>query len=147
VAFGKKVLELGYRHIYYREGEVSLAAGKRSEIPGWIPTPNNQRVTLEEYRAALHRRQYLNPSRQALQECLAFKYDATGNVVHGLIDSPADPTGARVNHGDRVIADALSWKMMRALGAARPREQIQGIIPGSLAWRRKIAENAQTSTW
>ena len=58
-----------------------------------------------------------------------------------------DPTGARVNHGDRVIADALAWKMMKEF--YRPqREQEKFRIPlYSLAHFRQMSQNAGGDPW
>ena len=48
--------------------------------------------------------------------------------------------GARTNHGDLVVADALCHKMMRLL--AQPMKKVEPPIIsfGSLAWRVKFYE-------
>src|SRR5439155_11594632 len=92
---------------------------------------------------ALEARLYLNRSEIALSECGPYHYDARGYPVHPHDVRADDPTGAKVNHGDRVIADALAWKMMRALGGpARPEAaREEAPHPGSLAGRRVLWEH------
>ncbi len=138
INFGKKVIELGYRNVYYRTAEHALSQ-KVSDMPGWVPTPNNKRVVLEDYRAALSSRRFVNRSWQALDECLSFEYGPQGKVQHGNEDS-SDPTAARENHGDRVIADALAWKMAKGLTRTPGKEAEDEFKPGSLGWRRQLKD-------
>jgi hypothetical protein len=114
--FGKRVLELRYRRIYYRESIDTGTGAKKSDQPGWFPLPKQKRILLEDYRAALYERQVINHSAEALREFLEYRYNRAGDVEHPSDRESDDPTGARVNHGDRVIADALMWKMMKQLG-------------------------------
>lgn len=148
MTFGKRVLELGYGRIYWREAHATLAGGKVSNIPGWYPSNEAKRMLLEDYRGALESRAFINRSEPALAECLWYRYDAAGNVVHPTDYGGDDPTGARVNHGDRVIADGLAWKMMQQMGIMRSPEQrqIEQAPVGSLAWRRQIRANPETDT-
>lgn len=136
--FGQKVAELGYGHIYYREPEVPSARLARGAVPGWAHTPNSIAAVIGSYLAALRERRFLNRSKLALLECLLFKYDEQGSITHAQAKSKDDPSGARVNHADRVIADALAWKMMDALGtlvAEPPAPKGPAIL--SLEWRRQ----------
>lgn len=139
-SFGKKIVELGYRSIYYRTAEFTIAQ-KPSEMPGWVNNPTNMLVTMEEYRAALAMRQFINRSYKALDETLNFVYVA-GGVQHDGAKSEDNPADQRENHGDRVVADAILWKIIKRLGMGklRPAEK-QTIQPGSLAWRRKLSED------
>lgn len=146
--FGKAVINFGYRRVYYRTSEHSL---KRtvSDMPGWYPGTDNKRVLLEEYRTALSSRRFVNRSIEALEECLAFVHTKNGTVEFADAESSIDlqtgeldPTGARINHGDRVVADALAWKMMLSFGKiARDAKKDEAPI-GSLAWRRLIHDSA-----
>lgn len=147
LTFGKKVVELGYPNIFFREAHASLAGGKISNIPGWYPSNEQKLLLLNDYRAALDARQFVNRSEIAMKECLPYRYDDSGNVVHPHEVKAEDPTGARINHGDRVIADALCWKMAKSfgrIGKAKSQER-QGIVVGSLAWRRLLAETGRHS--
>ena len=136
-AFGQRIIELGYRNVYYRTSEGSLARAV-SDMPGWTSTPINKRQLLMDYNSALKDRVFLNRSEAALEECLDFKYTSTGMIEHGREGSGEDPTGARQNHGDRVIADALANKMMKQLGLKRKDAVQNEVRTGTLAWRRQL---------
>lgn len=141
--FGKRVSEMGYRHVYRNESSQVNWGKKQAEAPGWYPTPSAKNTLLEEYQSALRARQYLNHSRGALEECLQFRYDPQGYAAHpGRVSD--GPSGARVNHGDQVVADALSWRMAKAEYAGpqkRKREEPVAVL--SLAWRRQLSQNRQ----
>lgn len=133
--FGQKVWELGYREVYFKTDEFGTDK-KVSDKPGWHPLPNNKRVLLQDYALALSSRRMVNRSWSALDECLAFKYGPRGEVVHPKEEATHDPTGARVNHADMAIADALAWKMAMPMGQAKAREEESRPPVGSMAWRR-----------
>jgi hypothetical protein len=61
-------------------------------------------------------------------------------VVHGNQVGILDPSGASVNHADRVIADGLANKMRRKLGAPTVKKREVGPPVLSLQWRRELAE-------
>jgi hypothetical protein len=143
IIFGKRVIELGYRNIYYRMNEQKLTPRTERDgqlTPGWYPSPDAKRTVLEMYRAALHERAFINRSEEALKECLLFRYTPSGRVEHGSESGGDDPSGARENHGDRVIADCLAYKMMKQLGFTGEREREEEVPVGSLAWRRQLHE-------
>lgn len=140
--FGKVVVELGYRAIYYRRGSLTLAGGKVSENPGWVPQNDQKRILIEDYRSALERRQFVNRCEEALKECVHFRYNAQGNVEHSQEADDPDPTGARVNHGDRTIADALASKLMRGKMVKAQKRAQEEVQKGTLAWRRLLASRA-----
>ena len=122
-------MELGYRNIYYRANEQLLNPTGPAEIPGWYSTPATKLALLSEYRSALHNREYVNRSESALGE-------------QGGEASPNDPSGARLNHGDQTIADALACKMSRGLLIKEKRRMLEPPLkPSALAWRRQFADN------
>ncbi|HVL15835.1 MAG TPA: hypothetical protein VM529_24905 [Gemmata sp.] len=141
--FGKRVIESGYRRVYYNVNDFKEEVVV-SDTPGWYPHPKSKRLLLEEYRSALASGQFVNYSGKALEETLKFVYTDRGNVEHGGEASRDDPSGARENHGDRVIADALAWKMAAELGAGRPsladRAKKDEPGPNTLAGRRAMWE-------
>lgn len=137
--FGDRVIELGYRNVYYTTNE-HVISKKPSDKPGWYS--GEKKEVLEEYRTDLKLRHFLNRSKPALKECMAFKYDGRGQVVHGEEDAINDPSGARVNHSDRVIADALCNKMRRSLGLGTAKPVVRDKVPLlSLAWRQQYRDN------
>lgn len=137
---GKEILKLGFRNVYWKTNDFSLAK-KRSDQPGWYNHPETQDDLLREYRDALRERRFVNHSLGALKECLKFSY-VEGHVKHAGEASPNDPSGARQNHGDHVIADALANKLCKAKARA-PDEAPQAPTnhPGTLAGRRWLAQN------
>lgn len=139
--FGNRVVALGYLNVYFRSKEFEI--DKRvSDTPGWVPSNDNKRVLLQDYEASLVSRAYINRSDAALAECLAFKYDGRGQVINAKEENvEGDPSGARVNHADMAIADALAVKMCKDLARPRPAEQKPGPKVLSLAWRRARADN------
>ena len=100
---------------------------------------------MEEYQAALRDRAFRNPSKDALEQCLWFRYDKRGNVEQGK-ESP-DPSGAGLNHADMAMADAQACKMMRLLGVPR-KEKEEPIVPQmSLQWRRDFWHKREQEEW
>ncbi len=143
--FAKRIKELGYGRLYHRP--VSELTGGMSVEPGWHPTKESKRLILEEYRSALSNREFINPSKIALQETLAFINTKTRDVEHseeGVLD---DPTKARENHGDRVIADAQCWKLIKETGPALRERNVEALTYNTncLAFRRRMVENMAKS--
>lgn len=122
-AFGKRINELGYYHVY-RAGvdETQFVARAAPKLPGWSAMPNAKLKLLIEYRDALTTRIITNWDEHALDETLHFAY--TGNSVRyvGMNKGKVKDTdsGASVHHGDIVMADALAYKMICELGFNRP---------------------------
>jgi hypothetical protein len=87
----------------------------------------------------------LNRSKGALEECLCFEYLKNGYVEHGGIEGGDDPSGARINHGDQTIANALSWMVSRPSWQGRKKqEQEKPAAPWAnvfdLTYRREFLE-------
>lgn len=141
--FGDKVLELGYRDIYYRRKEKSLGQ-RQTDIPGWAQTPESKLALLGDFRAALNDGSYVERSRWAVREAREYVFEPNGKVSHSRSVSTLDPTGARSNHGDLVMADALCWRGVKELAGAveRPPEEEEPPI-GSFAWRNQMADAAK----
>lgn len=134
-AFGSRISDLKYSSVFLRRQEDTLSK-KVSQIPGWPSTKDSKLVLVGDYRDAIEKSQCVNRSREALQECLEYIFDPLGGVSHSREANREDPTGARDNHGDRVIADALAWKGLKSK-RARPDRPKQEIPIGSLAWRNE----------
>ena len=120
--FGDTVIELGYRNVYYRVNERSLSK-KQSDTPGWFSTKEGKLALLGDYRKALAANEFINRSYQAIREAREYVFTAAGSVDHAGSINTIDPTGARENHGDRVIADALCWRGMKEFHTAAAVEQ------------------------
>jgi hypothetical protein len=114
--FGGAVQKLGYWNFFYRRQETSTKK-QQSDVPGWHSNDTTKRALLGEYRRALFKGELINPSEWSLTEAGQYVFVGT-LVVHSKAASrTTDPSGARANHGDRVIADALMWS---ELAEARP---------------------------
>ena len=131
--FGDEILNLGYRNFFYRQNEKSLVRAP-STFPGWWASKETKLALLGAYRQALHDGTFINRSHQAVKECAQYVYSPGGGVAHSRSMTTVDPSGARENHADRVIADALAWKAVKAT------PKVQGDEPevpvGSYAYRR-----------
>lgn len=138
--FGRHIVDGGYGNVYYRRDERRRGA-KITPVPGWHPNKETKNILLGEFRAALSAGTYIQRSVLALEECRSYVFTNQG-VMHARAAVSVDPTGARDNHGDRVIADALSWKAAKEL--AQPVRAEKPEIPdGCLAYRRMTRQRRQ----
>lgn len=132
--FRDRVLDLGYRNIYYRKQEDQISK-KITTAPGWWPTKNTKNSLLGAYRRALVGNKYHVKSKPELEECRHYVFSG-GWVTHSGAINTDDESGARENHGDRPTSSALCWKGMNENSA--PEESEEAEIPvGSFAWRRE----------
>ena len=143
--FAKTILEVGFRNIWYYRDEFVLNP-TISDKPGWYPGGGQKITLLRGYENALDSGRLVNPSKSALLETGKFQYDATGrDVVHGESINTDDPSGARANHGDMVIADALSWMAAKEISRKQADHAKSGRVEypvGSMGWRQ--AQEART---
>jgi hypothetical protein len=133
--FGSTVLKSGYGNIWYRENETTVTR-RRSDIPGWASTKETKRTLLGEYHQALAKRKYVNRSRRSLQEALEYVHHG-GGVEHSKALAANDPLSSGANHGDHVIADALSWRGIRDTVMIQDKQDPEDPPEGSMAWRMK----------
>lgn len=133
--FGDSVIDRGYRNFYFRQNELSISK-RITDIPGWFSSRENKRVLLGMYRHALEAGEFINRSREAIRECHDYVYAAGGSVEHSASLKSQDLSGARENHGDRVIADALCFYAMRIFKKKEEEEQKIEVPPNCFAWRQ-----------
>lgn len=142
LTFGKQVHKLGWSRVYHRAKSPSANVESPSDIAGWVSTEGGRIALLSEYRRALGAGDYQNLSVRALTECRQYVYAPSGGIVHMASLRSEDPSGARANHGDIVIADALCWKQMVAWGPKA--EDIQApIIPENSVMGRYLAQQRE----
>lgn len=108
-AFGDAVIEWGYGYYYSRAKNTET--GETGAKAGWAPTRDNKYQLLSQYRGALTDRLAFNRSELALRETLEYVFLGNNWVEHASLGEVEDPSGARDQHGDRVIADALAVKV------------------------------------
>ncbi len=146
--FGKRVLEIGYGNIYYREAEEKVTKN-RTDIPGWWNTGSGSKSTLTillgELQSALARGAYVERSFMALDEYGLYVHEQDGSIIcsSSKVAAQKDPSGAGQNHADRVIATGLSYKAMQVQGETLQMAEAIETPYGSLAWRMKQKELAK----
>jgi len=135
-SFIKRCMALGHKNIYFRRNEQALSK-KVTDVPGWGSTRDNKRELLEEYSRALQDGEFLNRSTEAIAECREYVFMPDGSIDHARSRNAMDPSGARENHGDRTMADALTWlgmgKMSRAIS-----KRVPEVPPNCIEGRRVV---------
>ncbi|MEW6439252.1 MAG: hypothetical protein AB1508_19040 [Pseudomonadota bacterium] len=147
-SFGDRIIESGYRSVYYRTNETVILK-RPSRQPGWYSTRDTKRMLLTEFARAIGpAREFVVRSRETLDECTCYEYGSGGAITHSAAVTTEDPSGARENHGDRVIASALCWWAMRG-PVHREKQTATTPIGSSLASRReaRIRKAAEESYW
>lgn len=137
--FGAKIKDLNYGNIYLRTNDQSISV-KVSDIPGYPSTRESKLLLLGNYRDKVESGECCNTSKEALEECLEYVFTPDGSVDHARASDKTDPSGAKANHGDRVIADALALKGI-AYKKLSLKKQPPEIPIGSLAWRKQRLKN------
>lgn len=142
--FTQELLETKYRKIYYRRNEES-AKKKVSDQPGYFLNSEARAVLLQDYRHKLGAREFINPSRAGMRECLQFIVQPGGKVEHSASANSQDPRGAREAHGDEVVADALASRILtmkpQTVNAKEPEPPYM-----SPAWRMREAEKEKAAS-
>jgi hypothetical protein len=132
--FTTELKEIGFRHVWYRKSEQEFG-GKASKRPGWNNNSKDGKKNLLGNMAhEMIMDRFINPSKEAIQECTEYILDDIGRAVHERAENCPDPSGAKDNHGDRVIADALC---VMVLQGQRRRQQD----------RHRAAQNAPSSSY
>jgi len=134
-AFGDAVIEWGYGRFYKRPSKSET--GETGANAGWAPTRDNKYQLLSQYRGALTDRTVCNRSEQAMLETLEYLFLGNNWVEHSSLNENEDPSGARDQHGDRVIADALAVKVMDDQ-PKQVTQVVQNHSPLSVAGRRQL---------
>jgi hypothetical protein len=149
--FGTEMVrQLGYENSWEYEDDELLKRRGRAVRPGkrygYPAMPKQKNLLLKELRDATQTGRLLVPSEATLRECLAYQFNDRGDkVFHGGAENADDPRAGTVNHGDRVIAVALMWKMLVKLGARETeqvRQQTRGWAPGTVGWDEERARAA-----
>lgn len=109
-AFGDAVIEHDFARYYKRPG--NSETGEAAARAGWAPTRDNKYQLLSQFRGALADRTVCTRSEQTLLEALEYLFLGNNWVEHSSLSDNEDPTGARDQHGDRVIAAALAVKVL-----------------------------------
>ncbi len=139
-AFGRQVTTiLRYRKVYWLRNEENLRA-KAQSIPGWASGTENKKVLLGAYRKGIEDREVCNRSFEAMEECRFYIWTQNQRVEHSRSLDADDPSGAKDNHGDRVIADALAWKLVYERPRRGEGQEDGKPTYGSAEWARRHHE-------
>lgn len=143
--FEQAILDLGYRNIYCNEDDlVKYTTGRVSRRPGWYGSNKQKYALLVDYRQALYERLLIDRSEECLLETLLFEYDRKTNTVqHARSTKTNDPSGARENHGDMVIATGIAWMLAKDWaegGRKSPEVRGERVEPNTLAWLLALQE-------
>jgi len=134
--FGSRVIDLKYSNIYYRRRE-EKAYQEVTQIPGWASNRETKLSLFEQYRSVIEKGELTNRSKIALEETLEYVFNSNGGVSHSRESDKSDPTGAKTNHGDRVVADALAYRGLTERKFML-KDKVTRIPVGSLAWRQQM---------
>lgn len=118
--FTARFLQFHYANMYYREN-LQVPGSEPTAIPGWwTDDTKTKQPLLSEYRRAMVARDYAERSAETVSECRAYIWTPTRTVEHSAALSKEHPDETGRNHGDRVIASALLWWIMK-----RPKSKAQ----------------------
>lgn len=140
--YGSKLIELGYSNLYFRKQEEGISK-KTTDIPGIAQTRETKTNIISTYRDAVEHGLCPNFSKESLEDTLEYIYGPDGNPIHAKAQNKDDPSGAKSNHGDRTMADAMAWKLMKEINT-KPVEPEKPKTPyGCLAWRNEMRKQMQ----
>lgn len=157
-SFGRKVMELGYRNVYYarvQEKRMEFMDKAPSGVPGWYNAGDLKPMLMREYRKALNTSRFIERSLESVEELKCFVVQADGSIIHQASATTDDPTGARENHGDRATAGMLTWfgccEMAKGRQGPGASELVldQEAPEGSMAWRmnQRAAMAGKSKSW
>lgn len=106
-SFGQEVIRNGYMNVY-RSRKESIIDRPTTNTAGWNSNATTRKLLLGDLYNAYAKEKYINPSQIALEEARQYVFVPSSQaIVHAESMNQPDPSGAGVNHGDRVIADGL----------------------------------------
>lgn len=134
VQFGARVMEVGFGNIYYRTvSDVDDERKKVSRRPGWWSTTKSKAALLGEWMRAMVAGELTDRDWATLEEAKAYIYGPSGQMVHSACLTITDSSGASENHGDRVIASAVGWKLLQEFGTTEKNDPMA---------RREVPQNS-----
>jgi hypothetical protein len=147
----KRVLQTDYRNVWCRRSRTDTSAPIPTDQVGWHSSDVTKLQLLGSLRNAYRDRLFLNPSEQAIEELKSFIFNSDGRVYHAAAMDTYDPSGARENHGDRVIADALLWMIFETTTpiplTAAPVQRLSGFGLRFAEWQSRMARAEAESVY
>lgn len=144
--FAKVVMEdAGWGCVYYRQQEAK--AGKpQTAQPGWWSTRQTKYALFCELLQAIKDEHLIVRNLETIKEMRCYQAGVGSRAVYHVdAEATADPTQAKENHGDRVVALAVLWRCLRQIGYKGamdlPEDQVSeydrySSPVGSVAWGR-----------
>lgn len=146
--FRTQILRMGYTNYFFRRDENRIS-GVITDTPGYYTAPGagKQRL-LGEYRRALAQGDFINRSFEALEECKQYVF-TRGELKHSRAAATRNLSDVNDNHGDRVIADALLWKVLSEgqIVSKRVDEKPQDSFWGRQQAYRSTLRNRKVERW
>ena len=139
-SFGHEVLKLGYHNIFFEVVNEKSLDKKYNDIPGWAPTVDKKWALLSALKIAEQEGKFVNQCLLSHKERQHYVMEPSGAVSHSQTIRVDDPTKAKANHGDRVIADALSWRGCNEQPALPPEVEKKEFPYLSMGYRMKQRE-------
>ncbi len=131
--FGKIVTTEYQYPFYYRDRQSGTVEGKKSKKYGFHSSRQKKEELLSLYRRKLAVGGFINHSLRAIEEAGTYVYYDDGEI--GPTDLVEESKSARLTHGDRTIADALTVWTGRDIGKIKHEDAAP---PGnSVGFRRK----------
>lgn len=145
MVFDATIRKLMYRPFWIRRDEDALGRPRDNKGRAGQSTQRQAFYTLmTEYRHGLYEQLCINHSEPSLDECLNFVYTESGEGVVYRPKGKAKMTGsgAKIHHGDVVVADALGYKIIKELGfeGVAKTEAAKSPRPGSWEFREWLHE-------
>lgn len=154
--FYKRIEDLGYTHIYFRDRNPdAIGGGGSTNVPGWKASVKAKEQTFKQYVHAMISGRVINRDESSVMECGKFKYKLGGGIVHEDSEDRRYPSRAGANHGDVVTGDMLAVHLLLGSGelvrrSQRAEDHSKRINwmkhpdppPGSAAWRYHRAKNS-----
>lgn len=110
----REVVErLRFRKVYYRRREGSRLKSKTRQY-GWLSDRKSKEILMSSLDSALCQDQIIIPSKEGLLEMLEVVWLPDGSIEQGVRRD--ESSGARVRHGDRIIAYAGCIFMKQEVG-------------------------------
>ena len=134
-------VEWEYLYVYFRRDNEGGLCEKPTAHVGWNPDRESKKTLMEVFRDALGSGEYLERSESVIVECRDYRYGKDGGVEQAKSKETDDPTKAGTNHGDRVMASAMLWKIIKegrqlAPAGSKPALDLESPFAkeGSFAW-------------
>ena len=127
-----------YGRLHYRKSNEQSRSGKITDVPGFHIDRYTGPALHNELRRQLVEGLYVERSEMTCKELLEYLHTPTGTIEHSRAITTDDPSGAKANHGDRVIATALALRGREEIGASgEGQAELEKRAPESYALRTK----------